>query len=385
MRQDRRFQKKKGLTAEQKRLILLAGIVIVLILLIFIVFTLGQKNKASDLRTTADVSAAEEIPSSENTSETAGNEDSDQPQDEGFSQEASEEETGPDSEAETTSPAALLQKNSIPEILSVMEQYFTARANADADTINALYGVSGASADSLVAHRDQLLPAAKYISSFDDVTTYVMDGTAENNWLVYTTTDIRFFAATAKAPMIMWCFIEKGADDSYYILDNHLLSQDMLTCADIANHSDEVRELASEVNGRLRTALEEDADLDEVYGILRSGSPLWKDEEETEAEVMILDDSETVTESSAGMESEISESSEETAENDDEGAASAENDSQAETDTEEDTDTNIETVTDTGTDVDPSSAPSDAGTDADTDTASSGDIDTAAESSADTQ
>ncbi|MCC8125988.1 MAG: MSCRAMM family adhesin SdrC [Clostridiales bacterium] len=382
MRQDRRFQKKKGLTAEQKRLIPLAGIVIVLILFILIVFTAGHKNKTADLAAATEASSvAGEISPSENRSETAGSDSSDNPDGETSTQETSDEETEAATEAETEPAAALLQKNSIPEILSVMEQYFTARANADADTINALYGVSGAPEESLVAHRDQLMPAAKYISSFDDVTTYVMDGTAENNWLVYTTTDIRFFAATAKAPMIMWCFIEKGADDSYYILDNHLLSQDMLTCADIANHSDEVRELASEVNGRLRAALEEDADLDEVYGILRAGSPLWKDEEETAAEVVILDDSEAAADSSADVEAENPENSEGTAENDDGEAASAENNSQAETNNADaNTDTDVETDTET---VDDSSAGSDA--EADADTESSGETDTAGESPAETQ
>ncbi len=379
MRQDRRFQKKKGLTAEQKRLIPLAGIVIVLILFILIVFTMGQKNKTSDLAATAESSsAAGEISPSENRSETAESDSSDNPDGENSTRETSDEETEAATDAETEPSAALLQKNSIPEILSVMEQYFTARANADADTINALYGVSGASEESLVAHRDQLMPAAKYISSFDDVTTYVMNGTAENNWLVYTTTDIRFFAATAKAPMIMWCFIEKGADDSYYILDNHLLSQDMLTCADIANHSDEVRELASEVNGRLRVALEEDADLDEVYGILRAGSPLWKDEEETSAEVVILDDSEAVQDSSADVEAE---NPEETAENSNEEEPSAENDSQPETD-DADANTGTDVETDTETDAD-SSAGSDAKADADTE--SSGETDTAGESPGETQ
>jgi hypothetical protein len=55
-----------------------------------------------------------------------------------------------------------------------------------------------------------------------------------------------------------------------------------------ANHSDEVRRLAADVNAKLRQLLTEDEGLAEAYGVLYSGSQVWEGTQETEAEVVVL-------------------------------------------------------------------------------------------------
>lgn len=42
------------------------------------------------------------------------------------------------------------------------------------------------------------------------------------------------------------------------------------------------------MNQRLREALNADEDLKNVYGILREGSPVWEETEETQPEISII-------------------------------------------------------------------------------------------------
>ncbi len=185
-----------------------------------------------------------------------------------------------------------LTKNGDPELLAVMTRYFTARANADLDTINELYGITDASSQELAEDQEVLQFNAKYISSFDDITTYVMDGPYSDSWLVYTTTDISFYTCSTKAPTIMWCYIEKDDDGEYHILDSHRLTNELNEYAEEENHTPEVRALAADINTRLLEALESDPELEETYGILRSGSPLWENTDEAETAVAVIEEEE---------------------------------------------------------------------------------------------
>jgi hypothetical protein len=141
-----------------------------------------------------------------------------------------------------------------------------------------------------------------------------MDGTEENNWLVYTTANIKFYIARVKAPMVMWCYIQKDKAGQYTILDSRQLTSAMQERVTEANHSDEVRRLASEINAKLRQLLTEDEGLAEAYGVLYSGSQVWEGTQETEAEVVVLgDEAETeATETEAEPSAEAEETEAET-------------------------------------------------------------------------
>ena len=73
-----------------------------------------------------------------------------------------------------------LTHDSVPEVLSLMKKYFTARASGDADTMNEIYGVSGLSFTELEHEKTRLRSNSKYVQDFENITTYVRDGvTAE--------------------------------------------------------------------------------------------------------------------------------------------------------------------------------------------------------------
>ena len=129
---------------------------------------------------------------------------------------------------------------------------------------------------------------AKYVQDFENIATYVMESTEPDSWLVYAVADINFYTSKTRAPMVMWCYVKKNSDGNYIIVNNRDFSAQAMQFIDEANHSDEVRKLASDVNRRLREALQSDEKLNQVYGVLRDGSPVWDGTKETEPEVSIV-------------------------------------------------------------------------------------------------
>ncbi len=191
---------------------------------------------------------------------------------------------------DNTFEAENFKENSNEGILDLMTRYFEARATANPELMNQVYGISEMEIGALEQLRTELWANAKYMEGCENVTTYVRETDHENRWLVYGITDIRFRAVETLAPMIMWGFVELNEDGKYYLKSQEELSQNELDFAKKSNESEEVRALAKFINNTLKNALLEDEHLSSVYGILNSGSPVWAEgAEAAELEVKILD------------------------------------------------------------------------------------------------
>ncbi|MCC8061610.1 MAG: hypothetical protein LIO81_12380 [Clostridiales bacterium] len=187
----------------------------------------------------------------------------------------------------------LLQKDSIPDILSLMQRYFQARIDADVETLGTLYGkTESLGVEMLEVERAKLRNNSKYVNAIDNIVTYVINTDTTEFWLVYTVAEIQFYTASTKAPMIMWTYVRHTADGGYQLVDPADMTELQKEFASETAGSNDVRRLAASVNGRLREALSTDEDLREIYGVIHDGSPVWGEREpETEAEVVILDGS----------------------------------------------------------------------------------------------
>lgn len=225
--------------------------------------------------------------------------------------ESAETETDAAAEAETEAseengdPYATenLTHDSVPEVLSLMKKYFTARASGDADTMNEIYGVSGLSFTELEHEKTRLRSNSKYVQDFENITTYVRDGVTADSWLVYALADIKFHSVKTAAPMIMWCYVEKDSEGSFHIINDTDLSENVLQFVETSNHSEEVRKLASSVNVKLKEALNSDEDLNSVYGVLRDGSPVYDDGQEPE---VVIGEEESSGSGTDSVEAEVS-------------------------------------------------------------------------------
>ena len=283
MKHNWNFFQNESADAEKKALlpVLVIPLVVIVLMIVIVLAEYGKKR-------------AEEPPAVTETAETEEQE----PETMAETGESAETETDTAAEAETEAseengdPYATenLTHDSVPEVLSLMKKYFTARASGDADTMNEIYGVSGLSFTELEHEKTRLRSNSKYVQEFDNITTYVRDGATADSWLVYALADIKFHSVKTAAPMIMWCYVEKDSEGNYHIIKDENLSEEVLQLIDVSNHSEEVRKLASSVNVKLKEALNSDEDLNSVYGVLRDGSPVYDNGDEPE---VVIGDGET--------------------------------------------------------------------------------------------
>ena len=283
MKHNWNFFQNESADAEKKALlpVLVIPLVVIVLMIVIVLADYGKKR-------------AEEPPAVTETAETEEQE----PETMAETGESAETETDTAAEAETEASeengdpytTENLTHDSVPEVLSLMKKYFTARASGDADTMNEIYGVSGLSFTEVEHEKTRLRSNSKYVQEFDNITTYVRDGATADSWLVYALADIKFHSVKTAAPMIMWCYVEKDSEGNYHIIKDENLSEEVLQLIDVSNHSEEVRKLASSVNVKLKEALNSDEDLNSVYGVLRDGSPVYDNGDEPE---VVIGDGET--------------------------------------------------------------------------------------------
>lgn len=273
MKHNWNFFQNESADEEKKALlpVLVIPLVVIVLMIVIVLADYGKKRTEEPAAVTETAETQEQEP--ETMAETG---------------ESAETETDAAAEAETEAseengdPYATenLTHDSVPEVLSLMKKYFTARASGDADTMNEIYGVSGLSFTELEHEKTRLRSNSKYVQDFENITTYVRDGVTADSWLVYALADIKFHSVKTAAPMIMWCYVEKDSEGNFHIINDTDLSENVLQFVETSNHSEEVRKLASSVNVKLKEALNSDEDLNSVYGVLRDGSPVYDDGQE---------------------------------------------------------------------------------------------------------
>lgn len=277
---------KKDTDTKKKALlpVLVVPLVVIVLMIIIVLADYGKKRAAEPAAATETV---ETEPSETETM--AAEPESDSTELDTADESAAEEETSGDENGDPYATETLMH-DSVPEVLDLMKKYFAARASADADTMNEIYGISGLSFTELEHEKTRLRSNSKYVQEFDNITTYVRDGATADSWLVYALADIKFHSVKTAAPMIMWCYVEKDSEGNYHIIQDENLSEEVLQLIDVSNHSEEVRKLASSVNVKLKEALNSDEDLNSVYGVLRDGSPVYDNGDEPE---VVIGDGET--------------------------------------------------------------------------------------------
>lgn len=285
MREHSSFRQGQKKAEERKRLLKIAAIPIAVILLILVIVVADRdKNepKQADVQPQTEVETVAELETevSEVESEHAA---------------AQAEEPGPEpEEIEAPPEKQILTKDAFPEIVSLMKDYYQARATGDAELLNRLYGIDGLSVTQLESEKTRMRSNSKYLRNFDNIVTYTAEGLAEHEWLVYSTCDMHFHSVETTAPMIMWCYVVKQDDGTLLLQNPEELSPEILQYVERVNRSQEVRSLASDINVRLKEALISDTELNAIYGVLRDGSPVYEDEEaQARMAVKILDELET--------------------------------------------------------------------------------------------
>ena len=137
----------------------------------------------------------------------------------------------------------------------------------------------------------------------------------DDSYVVYVTYDVKFRRVDTLAPGLMWCYVVKN-DNGDYIIRENVVGDEADYVAE-QNRTEDVRLLSTQVNERLKQAIESDSLLAGIYKDLSNGAVVStsEDEENADSQVMIGDGADASSDAGDGTtdESGAAEAADETA------------------------------------------------------------------------
>lgn len=277
MRQTVRGRKRPGRRSDDKTKYarLLAIPVAVVLVLLVVILVMDKKPGSSKNTEDTTVSETSDISIEGDTENSAGDgteDESVEPDNNEYNQDFS---------------AYELQKDANPQVNELISTYFQAKVDQDAQ---ALYKVFGKEEDDRLEERkQQLKDEAVYIEDYQDITCYTKAGMTDDSYVVYVTYDVKFRRVDTLAPGLMWCYVVKN-DNGDYIIRENVVGDEADYVAE-QNRTEDVRLLSTQVNERLKQAIESDSLLAGIYKDLSNGAVVStsEDEENADSQVMIGD------------------------------------------------------------------------------------------------
>ena len=271
MRQTVRGRKRPGRRSDDKtkyaRLLAIPAAVVLVLLVVILV--MDKKPGSSKNTEDTTVSEASDI-SIEGDTESSVDDASIEPDNNEYNQDFS---------------AYELQKDANPQVNELISTYFQAKVDQDAQM---LYKVFGKEEDDRIEERkQQLKDEAVYIEDYQDITCYTKAGMTDESYVVYVTYDVKFRRVDTLAPGLMWCYVVKNDNGDYIIREN--VVGDEADYVASQNQTEDVRLLSTQVNERLKQAIESDSLLAGIYKDLSNGAVVSSSEEGADSQVMIGD------------------------------------------------------------------------------------------------
>lgn len=165
--------------------------------------------------------------------------------------------------AEAAVPQLALEQDAYPVLNQLFEQYFTARADGDMDTVISLNPAIGSS-DTARLFFEKI---SSYIESYDQIEVYTKPGPAENSYVAYVKYYLKLNDRDELVPGMESYYVHMTEDGSYTIVDRGESDAAVEDYIDQITHQDDVIELNNKVaaeynellasNDELRQALVE--------------------------------------------------------------------------------------------------------------------------------
>lgn len=170
-----------------------------------------------------------------------------------------------------------LQQDAYPEVNSLVQTYFDARANGDVDALRATVSeLDDEEADSVTK-------MSQHIESYNNITCYTKRGPAENSYVVYVCYDIKFQNVDTMAPSLNMLYVCTAEDGSLYI-NNGTWDADTESAISALNAGSDVQALVTQVEDAYSAALEQDEKLSNLASTIQSASASSDNSEDTSSE-----------------------------------------------------------------------------------------------------
>ena len=178
--------------------------------------------------------------------------------------------SAPDAEAEPTSEpeaaddtsntentdntAVSFAADNVPEVSTVLEQYYTALGARD---INGLFAVT----DNLTAEEQAQIEAESDVESYGDVKAYTISGPSDGTYIAFVSSRCKYLGINQTLPMLSEYYLYTTEDGSLKIMDDTDSDAAVTEAMKAARENEEVKNLIEQVQNDYQNALDADASL----------------------------------------------------------------------------------------------------------------------------
>ena len=178
--------------------------------------------------------------------------------------------SAPDAEAEPTSEpeaaddtsntentdntAVSFAADNVPEVSTVLEQYYTALG---ARNINGLFAVT----DNLTAEEQAQIEAESDVESYGDVKAYTISGPSDGTYIAFVSSRCKYLGINQTLPMLSEYYLYTKEDGSLKIMDDTDSDAAVTEAMKAALENEEVKNLIEQVQNDYQHALDADASL----------------------------------------------------------------------------------------------------------------------------
>ena len=178
--------------------------------------------------------------------------------------------SAPDAEAEPTSEpeaaddtsntentdntAVSFAADNVPEVSTVLEQYYTALGARD---INGLFAVT----DNLTAEEQAQIEAESDVESYGDVKAYTISGPSDGTYIAFVSSRCKYLGINQTLPMLSEYYLYTKEDGSLKIMDDTDSDAAVTEAMKAALENEEVNNLIEQVQNDYQNALDADASL----------------------------------------------------------------------------------------------------------------------------
>lgn len=178
--------------------------------------------------------------------------------------------SAPDAEAEPTSEpeaaddtsntentdntAVSFAEDNVPEVSTVLEQYYTALGARD---INGLFAVT----DNLTAEEQAQIEAESDVESYGDVKAYTISGPSDGTYIAFVSSRCKYLGINQTLPMLSEYYLYTTEDGSLKIMDDTDSDAVVTEAMKAALENEEVKNLIEQVQNDYQNALDADASL----------------------------------------------------------------------------------------------------------------------------
>ena len=178
--------------------------------------------------------------------------------------------SAPDAEAEPTSEpeaaddtsntentdntAVSFDADNVPEVSTVLEQYYTALG---ARNINGLFAVT----DNLTAEEQAQIEAESDVESYGDVKAYTISGPSDGTYIAFVSSRCKYLGINQTLPMLSEYYLYTTEDGSLKIMDDTDSDAAVTEAMKAALENEEVKNLIVQLLNDYQNALDADASL----------------------------------------------------------------------------------------------------------------------------